>query len=189
MLLRIAEGDEEAFATLYHHYYNKLWPYFLKFTGSAFQAQEVVQEAFLRVWLSRDKLPGITNFHAWLHTVANRENLSLLRRELHIKEKSRRYSIAHASGIDHEKAQYDLEMRDLRKIVQEAISNMPEQRRRVYQLSREKGFSPAEIAEQLSISTSTVHNTLSSALADIRKHLMSAGHHFPLMVYLLLKIF
>lgn len=49
------------------------------------------------------------------------------------------------------------------------VEKMPEQRRRIFRMSREEGLSNDQIAEQLSISRRTVENQISRALAELRK--------------------
>ncbi|MCH5686632.1 sigma-70 family RNA polymerase sigma factor [Niabella sp. W65] len=91
LLLAIADGDEKAFAQLYQQYYNQLSGFLQKFSLSEATAKDILQEAFLRVWLNRDKLPGIDNFSAWLYKVVSTENLTHFRKELRAKTKISNY--------------------------------------------------------------------------------------------------
>jgi RNA polymerase sigma-70 factor (ECF subfamily) len=59
--------------------------------------------------------------------------------------------------------------------VQRTILSFPQQRRRIYQLSREEGLKPSEIAARLDLSVSTVKNTLLSALKTIRDNIEESG--------------
>lgn len=54
-------------------------------------------------------------------------------------------------------------------LVEMAVYRMPAQRRKIYQMSREKGVSNSEIAEELGVSKKTVENQLSLALQDIKR--------------------
>jgi len=67
---RIAAGDEEAFATLFHRYTPQLSPFLVSIVKSEADAREILQETFLKCWLNRDKLDGVDNPGAWLNTVA-----------------------------------------------------------------------------------------------------------------------
>lgn len=189
LLLRLATGDEAAFAAVYRHYYSYMFPFLIRFTGSATDAEEVIQETFMRVWLSRDQLQDVLNFKSWLFTIASRQHLQRLRKELRLKEKADRYAAQDTSeaGIDTPDITFELE--EIKTTIREAVSKLSEQRKKIYLLSREKGYSPTEIAKLLDLTPQTVHNTLSAALKHIREHLERSGHHFPLLVCLLLKIF
>lgn len=189
LLLAIADGDEKAFAQLYHQYYNQLSGFLQKFSLSEATAKDILQEAFLRVWLNRDKLPGIDNFSAWLYKVVSTENLTHFRKELRAKTKISNY--VQAMELQEPPLQYSTsaEFREIKTLIAAAIESMPEQRKKIYRLSRDKGYKPAEIASLLQISQPTVYNTLTSALKQIREYLAEAGYAIPLSVLVCIKLF
>ena len=57
LLARVAEGNDRAFETIFHHYRPKIYSYAYQLFGNIQMADELVQEVFLKVWLNRDKLP------------------------------------------------------------------------------------------------------------------------------------
>ncbi|MEP7258367.1 MAG: RNA polymerase subunit sigma-70, partial [Flavitalea sp.] len=59
LLLQIAEGDETAFRQVLYHYSRLLAPYVLGFTKSKEKTEEIVQDVFLQLWISRGILPEI----------------------------------------------------------------------------------------------------------------------------------
>lgn len=181
---RIAEGDETAFTELFAHYYSLLLPFVSRFTHSEADAEEVLQETFVRVWLSREQLPDIDNLRGWIYTIASRQCLMILRANLNNKKK------LHAlyQQSPKELVQDNASLAEITRLVGEAVSQMPAQRQRIYRLSREAGLKPQAIAVELSLSVSTVKNVLVLALKEIRSHLEAAGHVFPL-IYLLLHFF
>jgi len=166
----ISEGDERAFAKFFDAYYARLYRYAYNFSRSQTDTEEILQEGFLRVWLYRDKLAGIENIEAWLFKVISRECLSLLKR----KVAHRNYSLELTE--DKEKGHLEtgrspadiIELEEIQMLVTQVIDKMPAQRKRIYRMSREEGKKPAEIATELVLSVSTVKNTLSLALKEIR---------------------
>ena len=58
---------------------------------------------------------------------------------------------------------------ELQQLIELTVKNMPEQRRRVFEMSRKEGLSNEEIAQKLGISKRTVENHITTALAAIRK--------------------
>ena len=78
---RISEGDEEAFGILFRHSVSALYPFILRMVKQQAAAEEVVQASFLRVWLSRDKLPGVEQPRAWLYKVVANECYTWMRKE------------------------------------------------------------------------------------------------------------
>src|ERR1700680_1523840 len=79
-LLQIATGDELAFAKLFEHYRPNLYTTALRMTGDTTVAEEILQDAFLRVWLKKEDLPGIDNFAGWLYTIAENLTYNALKR-------------------------------------------------------------------------------------------------------------
>lgn len=187
ILQRISYGDERAYAIFFDHYYNRLRPFVIKFTKSETDAEEVLQETFVRVWLYRDRIAEVENPDLWIRKVASRECLSFLRRTL-----SDRKSLTDLSDnqdfIDRSlQTPHDtLDLNEVHSLIRIAVEKMPTQRRKIYQLSREEGLKPAEIAEELGLSVSTVKNVLSTALKEIRTFLIASDIDLRAFVWAML---
>src|ERR1700749_3705509 len=79
LLASIKEGDERAFATVFNYYRRQIYSYAFHLSGDAAQADELVQETFLKVWLHRDKLPHVLRFDNWLFTIARNQVFDMLK--------------------------------------------------------------------------------------------------------------
>src|ERR1700753_2010922 len=79
LLARVAEGEEKAFALIFHHYRRKIYSYAYHLSGSSAQADELVQDVFLKVWLHREKIPHILRFDNWLFTIARNQIFDMLK--------------------------------------------------------------------------------------------------------------
>ena len=64
LLLQVSRGDEVAFTQLFNTYRNKIFTVARKLTESETAAEEILQDAFLKIWLKRDKLPEVNDFAA-----------------------------------------------------------------------------------------------------------------------------
>ena len=173
LLMHVAEGDEKAFKQVFELYAKLLYPFLFRTVKSSELAEELIQEVMLRVWLNRDKLPGIGYPRQWIFKIATNLALTSIQRRLTegqiINTLSKRFQ-------NIENLEADLQLRELKRHVQEAVRQLPVARRRIYQLSREEGMSRDEIASHLQISPSTVKNSIGSALKFIREHLEKAGY-------------
>lgn len=185
LLLRIAAGDEAAFSQLFRFYYPRLLNFVGRFDQNAANVDEATQETFIRVWISRDQLPQIDNFRAWLFTIASREAIALIRKNL-LKEKAGQVFQMNQPSFDPDTPAEIAHTGEIRRLVEEAIARMPPARRRIYLMSREEGLKPAEIASRLNLSVNTVKNTLVTALHDIRKFLAIHGHMIAPLVFQLI---
>lgn len=173
LLLRISEGDETAFATVFRHYGRKVFPLLLKLTGSEGAADDILQNTFLSVWLSRTRLPEIENFSAYIYKAAGNQASNWLAKGRQVQGLEARAAGNSAGSQDFTtQAVY---FREAKRLVDEAVNGLPGQRKKIFKLYRDEGYSYNEIASQLQISPSTVRNSVASALESIRKKLDEAG--------------
>ncbi len=187
---RISEGDEEAFALFFRHYYRALSPFVLKFTKSQQDTEEVLQDIFIRVWLNRDKIQDIERIDAWIYKVASRECLSFLRNNLSGRKKLT--DIPDHQEFPDLRGYTPLDLMNLEEInqaIKNVVNDMPAQRKKIFRMSRDEGLKPSEIAEALSLSVSTVKNVLTICLKEIRTYLVQMGFDFLLVLFFLLKNF
>jgi RNA polymerase sigma-70 factor (ECF subfamily) len=176
-----AEGNEQAFTTLFNLFLPKLYPFILKLTRSESAVQEIIQETFIKVWLNRDKLAEMENPGGWLFRVASNKCYDHLReRVLNDKFFKPITSEQDIKNAPHE----GLDAKELKSLVGEAVHKLPAQRKKIYQMSREQGKTIPEIAEALQISPNTVKNALVISLKFIREYLARHG-----MIFFILDLF
>ncbi len=175
-LLRI--GSSVAFRVLLDRYSSKLYRFSLSYLKSRCDAEEIVQEVFLKIWKIREELSPDKSFDSFLFTIAKNGILNTIR-----KEKSQKaylnYSVLYPEKnvlIDEE-----LNFHELERAYQQAVNQLSPKRREIFKLSREKFLSNAEIADHLGISVKTVENQMTSALTGIRHALRLQG--FSLLLF------
>ena len=183
LFLRISEGDEAAFTFCYAEYGKMLRPFLIKLIGTRDGAEEIVQEVFLKVWLHRDRLTEVENPKSWLFRVAANTGRNWLKKKMTI-EQHLRVQQGQPEAADDLMAE-KLDLRSITHLVRQIIHSFPPQRKLIYQLSREEGLKPAEIAQRLEISVSTVKNTLLSALKTIRERIEEAGLLGSILLFLI----
>jgi RNA polymerase sigma-70 factor (family 1) len=180
LFLQVAGGDEKAFETLFNAFLPKLYPFIIKFIKSEPAAREIIQETFIRVWLSRDKLSEIDNPGGWLYKVASNECYSYLRKSI-LSNKFLNPITVEPDPVSstHE----NLALKELNRIIGEAINKLPAQRKKIYRMSRDEGMSIPEIASILNLSPNTVKNALVTSLKFIREYLVKYGIIFFLLLF------
>ncbi len=182
----IAEGDEAAFRELFHAYVPQLQPLVMHLTKTASVTEDIIQETFLRVWLSRDKLPAIENPRSWLLRILFYQSFTWLRRRnVHHKAlDAMAYGEDEMRSTTEEAVAYAAMLR----LVGEAVQQLPAQAKKIYKLSRENGLRIPEIAAQLDLSPNTVKNSLVRSLQAIRRHIEAGGYWLPLALLWLLPV-
>lgn len=164
---RIAKGDEAAFRQIFHYYNNKLFPVVLSLVRSEPDAREIIQEVFIKFWMNRASLCDMANPGGWLYTVACNVSYDYLRSKATYRVKLQQLS---ATDIDRG-LEEQLDAKYTKALIEEAVAQLPQRRRQVFQMARLEGYSRKEIAEKLDISEHTVRNQLVEAAAFVQEYL------------------
>lgn len=183
MINEIVEGNEKAFSKMFFHYLPVLKSFAFKFTKSEHATEEIIQDAFVRIWLSRDKLDQVQNLKAYLYKYVSNECLSYLRKKLNEEKLIANFTVHHPQ--DSNQTNEQIQLNEIKRIVASSVNKLPPKRREIYQLSRNEGKSIAEIAAILSISQNTVKNALATALKYIRLELEMHGITFFIPLFMI----
>lgn len=186
LITRLKNGDMLAFDQVYEQYSHKLFSFVFKILKNENDAEEIVQEVFVKIWESRHKLGSCKLFNSYIFTIAYNHSISLIRKKINNKkylEYLKYSSVINAtpSGIS------EIESNELSDQVERLIEKLPERQKQIYRLHREKGFTYPEIANQLGISQNTVENHMAKALKYLRRNLLNNTTLISLMfMYLFL---
>jgi RNA polymerase sigma-70 factor (ECF subfamily) len=168
----LKEGDAKAFDRLFGRYAKRLYGFAVGYLKSKEEAEEIVQEVFLKIWDNRVELSAQKSLESYLFTIARNGILNTIR-----KSKSEKVYLNYAKLNPGKDVLLDkeLDFRELEKAYHIVIEQLPPRRKEIYLLSKAQSLSNAEIAAKLNISVKTVENQMTSALAEIRKNLRSLG--------------
>lgn len=178
LLKKLKEGDEPAFRELYARHSKQVLAFAYHLTHSAIDAEDILQETFLRLWTSRDHLPEIAHFGNYIFTIARNKTLDHLRK-VSLQRKLIDQVWANISDISDD-LELQLDARESKALISEALARLSPQKQTVFHLSRQQGLSHEEIGLQLSLSKSRVKNLLVETLKHIRLYL--AQHSLLLAV-------
>ncbi len=173
LLQNISRGDQVSFKKLYNLYYSHVYSYSLTYLRSDSLAKDCVQDVFLKIWEKRSELSDINDFKPWLFRVVKNYLLNTLKKAA--SEKNIREEIISTFPINYEEIiETEMISETDRKItrIKKLISELPEQRQKVFTLCRIEEKSYIEVAEQLNISKSTVNDHMVKAMKHLRKALL-----------------
>lgn len=168
LLVQVAAGDQKAFAELFERYQALVYDFSSRLTRSKIQAEEIVQNVFIRIWLKRAHLVNIENFGAYLNRATRNHSYTALKKiaAQTLREVELTGQVI-TGGTD---AEHLLLYNDSAKILKTAVDSLPPQRKLVYELCHEQGLKYEEAAAKLNISPGTVHTHMKLALKAIREH-------------------
>ncbi|HEY7725064.1 MAG TPA: sigma-70 family RNA polymerase sigma factor [Anaeromyxobacteraceae bacterium] len=181
-----AAGDGAAFGELVSRHQDRIYGLALRLLRDAAEAEEVVQETFLAALEKLASFRGDAAFTTWLHRVAANAALMRLRRrrrapevasdrpmeELLPRFDEQDHLVARGPSHDWSKrADEQLADREIRKAVERAVQNLPEDYRIVFLLRDVEGLSSEAMAELLGMSVAAVKSRLHRARLALRESL------------------
>lgn len=167
LMSEVRAGSERAYESLFNRYHEKLYYFAMRYLHNKEDAEGVVQEIFLKVWLHRATLDENRSFNAFLHTMARNTIFNMHRKSQY--EKVYQNYAKYLLSYTHTRSQDDVVYADLIRYLEEVLKTLPPQRRKVYEMSRIKGMSYKEIAAELSVSEKTVETHIRLSLKTIRE--------------------
>lgn len=172
-LKQLKAGNKNAINELYAQYGGRLYRFAFGYLKSDEDARDVVQEVFIRLWNSREALKEKNNPEAFLFNIARNTIISAFRKKMSEKEylEYLRFRVVKNSADTEKQVDYTLLAEKVRRL----IGELPEQRQRIYLLSKEKGLSNKAIAEELQISVKTVEDHMTKALRFLKENLKEYG--------------
>ena len=181
LLLRVADGDEQAFHQLVLHYSEKVFFHSFHFLKVWQSAEETTQDIFLRIWQKREKLRDVEDWDKYLFIVSKNFLLNSLEKKIHSLE-----NIDQVQSVPSRLNPADqFENKELGALLEKAIEQLPQQKRQVFRMIHQQGLSQDEVALQLGISTRTVRWNLVSAVGGIKDFLYrhAAGELFIVLLF------
>lgn len=165
----LKNSDHEAFSCLFRLYGTKVYRFSIGYLKSKEEAEEIVQDTFLKIWQNRSTINSSCSFSGFVFTIAHNLILNRIRkvRNQFAVEQHLRINDLTVSNPTEEKIMQD----DLELIRQSALSQLPDKRRIIFELIRENDMSYQQVAEKLNISVKTVEAQMTEALKHFRRKL------------------
>lgn len=167
LLSDIASGNAQAFRILFSRYQQQVYAFSKKITRSAYEAEEITQEVFLKIWLNREQMAGIDNPEAWIITMTRNLCFNYLKKLA--AEKSRVALSFEKSEKEVVPVNQQLEIKELVLKLRQVSSQLTPREQLIYRMSKENGMRKKEIADSLQISENTVKVHLTNALRKLRQ--------------------
>ena len=170
LLTRLKNGDMLAFDRVYELYSHKLFSFVSRILKNEAEADDIVQEVFVKIWESRDKLDDHKLLNSYIFTIAYNNSIDLIRKRIsnnkyleHLKNSS----VINFTPTIISQIEFD----ELNNQAEKLIAKLPERQKQVFLLHKKEGLTYPEIAGQLGISKNTVENHMAKALKYLREHM------------------
>ncbi|MBL7719924.1 MAG: RNA polymerase sigma-70 factor [Flavipsychrobacter sp.] len=157
-----------AFEQAFREHFKALHAYAFTIIKDGDDAEEIVQNVFVKLWERREQLGQIDSLKAYLYRATYNDSLNYLK---HNKVKAAYETYAKATGSDRNDPVDTLSTRELQAKIDKALNELPEQCRTIFQMSRFEELKYREIADQLGLSVKTIENQMGKALKVLREKL------------------
>jgi RNA polymerase sigma factor (sigma-70 family) len=179
LLTNIAAGDEKAFKKIFDQYNRQLFTYIRGFTHNDLDAEEILQEAFIKLWESRKLLSNVEFPGQYIFVLARNHTFRYLKNAAKNDKLIRELWLVMQEGDV--QAEEELDVKSMENVIQEALSHLSPTKQQVFHL-RQVGLKHEEISEKLQLSKSTVKNIM----VDVMKFLKDYFHQHQISISLIL---
>lgn len=179
LMLKVSEDDQNAFEQLVVRYQDRLVGFFFHIVHDRTVAEDLAQEAFLRVFRARDRYEPTARFSTWLFRIAhnlasNQIRGAIRRREVSLGNSPQDSSnnldtvLAEQSGLMPAR---QLDSNEMQQLVRQAVAQLSERQRTAVVLHRFEDMSYEEIGEVMGLGTVAVKSLLSRARVKLKETL------------------
>ena len=178
---RIKKGNKIAFKKLHEEFAPRIYQFSLTFLKNENQSEELVQDVFVKIWENRNKLDAGKNLQSYIYKIAVNQIYQLIRKR-NIENAYLDY-LKNNFRIDENLTWNKVVLDDMLENLEIVIQKLPEQQRKIFHLSRDKGLSNDEIARKLNLSKRTVENHLYRAIHYLKEHFKTDSFLATLLLY------
>jgi len=172
LIASLKQGDETAFREIYLKFYSPIRKNIAKWVADADSQEDLLQEVFIELWNSRERISPNADIGGWLFTTSYHLSMRFLRKQLQVDVQSiDEYNIEQLSPVTEEDVllgeyQYSSRL----ALLKSAIELLPGQKKKTFILYKVQGLSYEEIARQMGISEFSVRQYVKLAMSHLKKN-------------------
>ncbi len=181
LLEKLSKGDVHAFNRIYKDYYARIFGFVHHTISSREDAEEIVQEVFIKIWDKKSDIDPEKSFNSYIYTISKNSIHDYLRRVL----RERKYIeeiITEFSLIDNQLEDI-VNYRETEKVIKQLIEKLPPKRKEAFELSRFSNKTYREISSIMNISENTVDTHIRKSLAWLREGLIQLSSFLAIVTF------
>jgi RNA polymerase sigma-70 factor (ECF subfamily) len=168
LLKKIKAGDESSFRKIYLKYHKKLYRVALKYLRGKSLAEDAVHDIFVKLWDNRKKLKTSGSLKGFLFTSIKNHVLNVIDKDK--RRVKKHIKLSYERKIKNMERDNVIALSEYRSFYQSAVEQLPEKRRKVFELRTSDGLTNREVAEYMEISIHTVKSQYYKASTFIKEY-------------------
>ena len=179
LVRRMSGGDELAFEEFVNRYQDKILNLIYRYTHSRSDAEELVQDVFLKVWHTASSFRAESKVFTWIYRIAVNLSINHLKKKKNVVESLDKPMVLYTGEVrkqvsapDNLQPDYILEQKEAKLLIENVIQKLPPNQKIAFILSKYEDHSYNEIAEIMKISLPTVKSLLFRAKQNLEKALL-----------------
>jgi len=169
LLQLLKTGNASALKGLYSLYAEKVYYFSFRYLRNSADSEEIVQEAFLKIWVHRNEIDESQSFNNYLFTITRNIIFNQYRKKIN-ESAYIEYLKPLINDLD-SSTEDTIDSNDLSDFLYQQIDKLPPQRKLIFKKSRVEGLTYPQIAAELNISEKTVESQIRLALQTLRKEM------------------
>lgn len=165
--LKTGGRTPDSFEVIYDQFADQVYNFLAGLLKDSYDAEEVMQEVFIRLWENRHVLRQDESVGPYLFKIARNQALNRIRARIRQHNLIETYILQSDTTENSPEVKFISE--EFKAVLIKAVESLPEKRKQIYKLCKEEGKSYLEIASLLQLSTGTVENQMVKAFKHIRK--------------------
>jgi len=173
LISRLKEGDEQSYKELVDKFEQQVFSICYGFVHDREMAEDIAQEVFIQVFKSIGKFRGESQLSTWIYRICVNRSINAVRRKKNnlIQRLDDWFSEDEPTSSNTITPDKELENKEKRLKLNEAIDHLPSNQRKTFLLSRYQGLSNKEVAEVMNTTVSAIESLLFRAKQNLQKSL------------------
>ena len=168
LLKQLSNDSEQAFEKIYKLYSPRLYGNLFKLVKSESEAQEILQDVFLKIWSNRHSIDVEKSFRSYLFKIAENKVYDFFRKAA--RDKKKELALLGVASSEYMPVE-DIMSSDAKiATLEKAIESLSPQRQQIFRLCKLEGKTYKEVSEMLGISASTISDHIVKATKSIRDY-------------------
>ncbi|MCU4154396.1 RNA polymerase sigma-70 factor [Carboxylicivirga sp. A043] len=160
LVKKLSKGEIKAFDQLFELYSSKLYAFAMKYLKSDVDAEGLVQEVFIKVWKKREELDSNKSFKSYLFTIA----FNQIKKQFEKRQLIYGMVDALAPELADNSTERGIFYRSVLHQVIDLLNELPEKKRKIFEMSRFEGLPSKEIAQRIGLAPKTIDNQISEVI-------------------------